>query len=73
MIREWIWNEHGSSSDGVTLYSDRVNFWSVDWKFPYGDVGREMSIDEFLSEGSSMNVPPDIWKELNEEVSKLKI
>lgn len=73
MIREWKWNEHHTGSDGVTLCTDRVNFWSVNWAFPYGDASREYSLDEFRSSGSPHGAPATVWKELHEEISKLEV
>lgn len=72
VIREWKWNEHDSGSDGLTLYSDRVALWSVNWAAPFTDVGREWTLEEFRSGGSSSGIPPHVWKELNEEVFKLE-
>ena len=29
MIGEWRWNEHQTGADGVTLYADRLAWWSA--------------------------------------------
>lgn len=71
MIREWKWNEHDTGSDGVTLHSDRLVRWTTDWAAPFTDAGREWAIDEFRASGSSTGIPPNVWKELQQEVEKL--
>lgn len=72
MIREWQWNEQGSAADGLTLYTDRIVLWSTDWSDRSGGIGREWTIVEFKSSDPSMVISPDVWKELNEEITKLE-
>jgi class 3 adenylate cyclase len=39
MIGEWRWNEHRAGADGVTLYADRLAWWSANWATPFAEVG----------------------------------
>lgn len=72
VIREWRWNERWEGCDGVTLCTDSVAVWSANWRAPFTDVAQEWTIEEFRKKGTSVGIPPDIWKELQQELSNIK-
>ncbi len=71
VIREWRWNETEEGCDGVTLRTDSVTLWSANWRAPFTDAGRDWTIEEFRTSATSVGIPPNVWRELQEEVSKI--
>ncbi len=72
MIREWRWNENLDGCDGITLRTDSVTLWSANWRVPFTDSGHDWTIEEFRTTGTSAGIPPDVWRELQQEIGKIE-
>lgn len=70
MIREWRWNERRAGADGVTLFADRLAWWSANWATPFAEGGGcDQSLEAFLAEGPvDREIPADMLDELRAAV-----
>jgi hypothetical protein len=71
MIGEWRWNQHGAGADGVTLYADRLAWWSASWDTPFAEGGGcGQSLEEFQAAGPvDSAIPPEMLEELRAAVA----
>ncbi len=72
-LKEWRWNERGNGADGITLFTDRLAWWSANWETPFAEGGgSDQTIEEFLADGPvDRDIPPEMLEELRAAVRKL--
>jgi hypothetical protein len=72
-IREWRWNERHNGADGVSLFEDRLAWWSANWETPFAEGGgADQTFEDFLADGPvSSRIPAEALDELRREVQKI--
>lgn len=73
MIREWRWNEHRAGAEGVTLFADRLAWWSANWETPFAEGGgSDQTLEGFLARGPvDSSIPPETLEELCAAIAAL--
>lgn len=73
VIGEWRWNEQRAGADGVTLWKDRLAWWSENWATPFAEGGgSDQTLREFLADGPvDSSIPGEMLEELRATVATL--
>ncbi len=73
MGKEWTWSRARRLHDGVTLYADRLAWWSANWETPFAEGGGcDQTFEEFLADGPVLReIPPEMLEELYAAVKLL--